>query len=77
MHESRVGSKGELFPPKQIRLKLGLKPKTRVIYRIREGVLVVEPVPQLEDVLKQPSVLEVSVEELHNLRRELSKKAEA
>ena len=77
MYESRVGSKGELFPPKQIRLKLGLKPKTRVIYRIREGVLVVEPVPRLEDVLKQPSALEVSIEELHNLRKEVSKKAEA
>lgn len=77
MYESRVGSKGELFPPKQIRLKLGLKPKTRVIYRIREGVLVVEPVPRLEDVLEQPSALEVSVEELHNFRKELSRKAEA
>jgi len=77
LEQSRVGSKGELFPPKKIRLKLGLKPKTRVIYRIREGVLVVEPIPQLEDVLKQSSALEVSIDELHDLRKELSKKAEA
>ncbi|NIW34513.1 hypothetical protein GWM83_03000 [Candidatus Bathyarchaeota archaeon] len=60
-----------------MRLKLGLKPKTRIIYRIRDGVLVVEPVPKLEDVLKKPSALKVSIKELHSLRRELSKEAEA
>ena len=35
--EGRVGSKGELFPPKEIRERLGLKPHTKVIYRVEEG----------------------------------------
>lgn len=76
MYESRVGSKGELFPPKEVRLKLGLTPRTKVVYRIEEGLLIVEPIPSLEDVWKEPPALEVSVEELHKLRKELSKKAE-
>ena len=67
MYESRVGSKNELFPPKEVRSKLGLKPRMKVIYRIEEGLLIVEPVPSLEEVLKEAPALEVSIEELHKL----------
>jgi len=77
MHESRVGSKGELFPPKEIREKLGLRAHVKVIYKIEEGRLVVEPVPNLEDVLKEPPSVEVTLEEFQRFRRELSKKAES
>lgn len=77
MSKSRVGSKGELFPPKEIREKLGLRAHVKVIYKIEEGRLVVEPIPNLEDVLKEPSSVEVTLEEFHGFRRELSRKAES
>jgi len=77
MSKSRVGSKGELFPPKDIREKLGLRAHVKVIYKIEEGRLVVEPVPSLEDVLKEPPSVEVTLEEFHGFRRELSRKAES
>jgi len=77
MSRSRVGSKGELFPPKEIREKLGLRAHVKVIYKIEEGRLVVEPVPNLEDVLKEPPSVEVTLEEFQRFRRELSKKAES
>ena len=77
MSKSRVGSKGELFPPKEIREKLGLRAHVKVIYKIEEGRLVVEPVPNLEDVLKEPPSVEVTLEEFQRFRRELSKKAES
>jgi len=77
MSKSRVGSKGELFPPKEIREKLGLRAHVKVIYKIEEGRLVVEPVPSLEDVLKEPSPVEITLEEFHGFRRELSRKAES
>jgi len=77
MSKSRVGSKGELFPPKEIREKLGLRAYVKVIYKIEEGRLVVEPVPSLEDVLKESPSVEVTVEEFHGFRRELSRKAES
>lgn len=77
MTESRVGSKGELFPPKEIRERLGLRPHGKVVYKVEEGRLVVEPVPTLEDVLREPMSVEITLEEFHGFRRELSRKAEA
>lgn len=77
MQKSRVGSKGELFPPKEVRERLGLRAHTKVIYKIEEGRLVVEPIPSLEEVLKEPSSVEITLEEFHKLRKELSQKAES
>lgn len=77
MQESRVGSKGELFPPKEIREKLGLRAHVRVIYKVEDGRLLVEIVPSLEEVLKEPPIVEVTLEEFHKHRKELSRKAES
>ncbi len=77
MYKSRVGSKGELFPPKKLRKKLGLEPRRRVVYRIEKGRLIVEPIPSLEEVLSEPPAVKVSIEEFHDFRRELSRRAEA
>jgi AbrB family looped-hinge helix DNA binding protein len=77
MQKSRVGSKGELFPPKEIREKLGLQAHARVIYKIEDGRLVVEPVPSLEEVLKETPSVEITLEEFHKHRKELSRKAES
>jgi len=77
MSKSRVGSKSELFPPKEIRERLGLHPHVKVIYKIEEGRLLVEPVPTLEDVLQEPPSVEITLEEFHGFRRELSQKAES
>ncbi len=52
--ESRVGSKGELFPPKTIRDSLGLKPGDRIFFEIRGGVLIVRRVPDVLELLKRP-----------------------
>jgi bifunctional DNA-binding transcriptional regulator/antitoxin component of YhaV-PrlF toxin-antitoxin module len=71
-----VGSKGELFPPKEIRRRLGLKPHMKVIYKLDEGRLLVEPVPSLDEVLKEPPSVEITKQEFHRLRRELSREAE-
>jgi len=75
--EGRVGSKGELFPPKEVREKLGLKPHMKVIYRVENGRLIVEPIPTLEDVLEKPPEVEISLEDFHRFRKELSKEAES
>ena len=77
MAESRVGSKGEIFPPKEMREKLGLYPHTRVRYKVESGRLVVEPVPTLREVLKDPQGVETTIGELKRLRKELSKMAES
>jgi AbrB family looped-hinge helix DNA binding protein len=74
--EGRVGSKGELFPPKEIREKLGMKPNSTILYRIEEGRLVVEPIPTLEELLKTPPQVVITLEEFRKFRSELSRRAE-
>jgi len=71
-----VGSKGELFPSKEIREKLKLTAHTKVIYKIEAGRLIVEPVPSLKEVLEEKPSVEIIFEEFHKHRRELSTKAE-
>ena len=77
MREGRVGSKGELFHPKKIREELGLRANVKVIYKIEEGRLVVEPVPSLEEVLGEPPSVEVTLDELHGFRKELPRRTES
>jgi bifunctional DNA-binding transcriptional regulator/antitoxin component of YhaV-PrlF toxin-antitoxin module len=77
MQKNRVGSKGELFPPKEIREKLGLRAHARIIYKIEDGRLVVEPVPNLEEIIKETPSVEITLEEFHKHRKELSRKAES
>ncbi len=74
--EGYVGSKGELFPSKEIRERLGLKPHTRVIYRIEDGKLIVEPVPSVEDMIDAPPEVEITREDLDADRRDLSGRLE-
>jgi AbrB family looped-hinge helix DNA binding protein len=77
MQKSRVGSKGELFPPKKIREKLGLKAHTKIIYKIEDNRLIVEPIPSLQEVFEEPSEVEITLQDFHKHRKELSQKAES
>ena len=76
MQQSRVGSKGELFLPIEIREKLKLNASTKVLYKIESGRLIVEPVPSLEEVFQEKPSVEISFEESHKQRKELSTLAE-
>ena len=76
MQQSRVGSKGELFPSKEIREKLKLNAHTKVIYKIEAGRLIVEPIPTLKEMLEEKPSVEITFEEFHKQRKELSMKAE-
>jgi bifunctional DNA-binding transcriptional regulator/antitoxin component of YhaV-PrlF toxin-antitoxin module len=71
-----VGSKGELFPSKEIREKLKLNAHTKVIYKVEAGRLIVEPIPSLKEVLEEKPSVEITLEEFHKQRKELSTKAE-
>jgi len=74
--EGRVGSKGELFPPKEIREKLGLKPHTKVLLHVADGKLIVEPIPSLEDLMSREPLITITLEEFRKFREELSRQAE-
>lgn len=75
LHQGKVGSKGELFPPKEIREQVGLKPGHSVVYRVVNGRLIVEKILTPEEILAKPSKVVVSLEELKRDRLELSEEA--
>ena len=77
LQKSRVGSKGEIFAPKEIREKLGLRPGTEIDFKVEDEKLIVQPVPSINDLLKEPPQVEITLEEFHKFRRELGKKAES
>ena len=72
----KVGSKGELFPPKKLRDTLGLKNDQKVLYKIRHGKLVVEPIFSPEELLKREPTVEISDDEFREFRLSLSKRLE-
>jgi AbrB family looped-hinge helix DNA binding protein len=74
--ESRVGSKGELFTTKEIRKQLGLEPNTKVLLRVENGKLIVEPIPSLEQLLTEPPALQITPKEDEVERRNLARGTE-
>jgi len=71
----KVGSKGELFPPKHIREQLGLKSGQKVVFRINNGVLIIEKVLSVDEILQKPKKAVISIEEIKQDRFKLSEDA--
>ena len=67
-----VGKKGELFPPKGMRELIGLKSGGKVIYRVEQSKLIVEPVPDLVTALKLPKFAKTTVKAFEKERKELA-----
>jgi AbrB family looped-hinge helix DNA binding protein len=74
--ESVVGSKEELYPPKEVRKALGLKPGMKVRFVVEGRKLVVEPIPPVRELMEMEPMVRVSLEELRKDRRELSRRLE-
>jgi bifunctional DNA-binding transcriptional regulator/antitoxin component of YhaV-PrlF toxin-antitoxin module len=70
-----VGSKGELFPPKELRMQAGLVEGQKVIYHVWNGRLVVERLLSAREILAKPPKVTIAIEELKRDRLELSEGA--
>lgn len=75
MYKGKVGSKGELFPPKEIREQINLKAGQAIIYRILNGRLIVERILTPEEILEKPSKTIISLDEIKKDRGRLSEEA--
>lgn len=76
IEKGTIGSKGELFLPKRMRAKLGLKPNSEVLYRIEGDRLIVEPIPSLEEALGSEPLVRIRLEDFERFREGLSEGAE-
>ncbi|HME55537.1 MAG TPA: AbrB/MazE/SpoVT family DNA-binding domain-containing protein [Candidatus Lokiarchaeia archaeon] len=76
MVAGKVGSKGELFVPKEIREKLDLKAGQKITFRVHKGRLIVEKIPTVEELLSKPGKVTATMEEIKENRKELSEAME-
>ncbi len=67
----RVGRKGELFPPREIREQAGLKPGDEVSYIVENGRIEVEKIPSLKEAFSQKKFAKVSTEQFEEMTREI------
>ena len=74
--ESVVGSKEEIYPPKAVRRALGLKPGMKVRFRVEGHRLVVEPIPTVRELMEMEPMTTVTLDELKEDRKELSRRLE-
>ena len=74
--EGKVGSKGELFPSKRIRIAMGLKKNQNIKYSVVHGRLIVEIIPDPITLLSQPPKVNISWDEYKKDRLTLAKELE-
>ncbi|MHA1992735.1 MAG: hypothetical protein ACW981_16485 [Candidatus Hodarchaeales archaeon] len=72
MSTGKVGSKGELFPPKNIREQTDLIEGQQVLYRVINRRLIVERLYSPKEILDTPEKVKLSKEELKVDRKNLS-----
>jgi len=50
----KIGSKGEIFPPKKIREQLGLNPDQPILMLVHNDRLIIRKLDSIENILKTP-----------------------
>ena len=64
----KVGKRGEIYTTAKLREILNLKPGSTVIAKIvSEGKVLIEVIPTIEELLKRPKKVKLSVEEIEKL----------
>ena len=66
----KVGSKGEIFPPKEVREYLGFQPNQTLILKVYRNRLILEKFVALEEILKQPATAKISYHALKQIKSE-------
>ena len=69
----KVGSKGEIYTTKEVREKIGIKAGGRVRAIIREGELIIKPLPSIEELVKRPKLVKITPEEAEKISEKVQK----
>jgi AbrB family looped-hinge helix DNA binding protein len=72
----KVGSKGEIFPPKEIRKKLGLKPDQPISMTVQNDKLIIKKIYSIEEILKTPPKTKISYHAWKQFKKDLSEDLE-
>ena len=66
----KVGSKGEIFPPKEIREYLGLTSDQTIIVSVVNNKLIIRKVYSFQEILERPAKVKISREAWKQLKKE-------
>lgn len=72
----KIGSKGEIFTPKEIRKKLGLEPNQLILMTVHQDKLIIRKLHSIEDILKTPSKVKISYHAWKQFKEQLSEEYE-
>lgn len=67
----KIGSKGEIFPPKKIREKLGFEPNQPILLYIHQDQLIVRKLHSIEGILNVPPKTKISYHAWKQFKDEL------
>lgn len=66
----KIGSKGEIFPPKEVRERLGLTKDKPIIMKVYPNRVIVQPIEDLEEILRKPAEAKISYHALKTIESE-------
>ena len=66
----KVGSKGEIFPPKEIRTATGLEPGQKILLQVHGKRLIIQKIESVEEILNRPAKAKISYHVLQDLESE-------
>ncbi|MEE9377737.1 MAG: AbrB/MazE/SpoVT family DNA-binding domain-containing protein [Candidatus Lokiarchaeia archaeon] len=73
----KIGSKGEIFPPKKIRERLGFEPNQPILLYIHQDQLIVRKIHSIEEILNTPPKTKISYHAWKQFKEELTKDYES
>lgn len=68
----KIGSKGEIFPPKEIREYLGLTSNQSVILSVVGNKLIIRKVFSYQEILDRPAKIKITKQAWKQLKAELN-----
>jgi len=69
----KVGKKGEIYVTKELRKKVGIVEDSFVKVLVKDGKLIIEPIPRIEDLIKEKKIIELTPQEAEKISEEMQK----
>lgn len=66
----KIGSKGEIFPPKEIRTATGLEPGQKILLQVHGKRIIIQKIESAEEILSRPAKAKISYHALQDLESE-------
>lgn len=66
----KIGSKGEIFPPKEVREFLGFNKDQSIIMKVYSNRVIIQRIDSLEEILSKPTDVKISYHVLKNMESE-------